>query len=212
MTGESCFAQSPDFCLRTQPATTLAGLVPARQRKRVLTQAWAAHLLFANGTTERTGTLTPVGCDDRAFHTLPLQSGARPQWPTGSAVRLREYGQECGQDCHHPSPQRPQLQSFGRRTCHRTRDIRIQIPPAPSDCSHVQIMQICRQFSGHRECRRRDSNPRHADYDSDRLPSGGGRLGPSWTVCWAVLSAGVHELACPVSWARRGQRRVRLYV
>src|SRR5438067_12754854 len=36
--------------------------------------------LVAKGRTEQTGALTPFGWDGRAVHTLPLQSGAHPQW------------------------------------------------------------------------------------------------------------------------------------
>ena len=42
-------------------------------------------------------------------------------------------------------------------------------------------------------CRRRDSNPRHADYDSARFPSVYRRYGRFWTVNWTVLSRNVHE-------------------
>ncbi len=38
------------------------------------------------------------------------------------------------------------------------------------------------------ECRRRDSNPRHADYDSARFLSVYGRFGRFWTADWTVLS------------------------
>jgi hypothetical protein len=43
-------------------------------------------------------------------------------------------------------------------------------------------------FPGISSCRRRDSNPRHADYDSGRLPSVYGRSGRCWTAGWTVLS------------------------
>jgi hypothetical protein len=44
------------------------------------------------------------------------------------------------------------------------------------------------RFTGTSPCRRRDSNPRHADHDSVRFPSVYGRFGQFWTADWTVLS------------------------
>jgi hypothetical protein len=59
-----------------------------------------------------------------------------------------------------------------------------RIRPIPNN--HGKFPQIVR-------CRRRDSNPRHADYDSARFSSVCGRFGRFWTAYWTVLSGDVHK-------------------
>jgi hypothetical protein len=68
---------------------------------------------------------------------------------------------------------------------------------------HASNDAICREFSGRPPCRRRDSNPRHADYDSgcpNRLsPVNTGDLRPPraiWTGMWTGLPWPLHVLVC----------------
>jgi hypothetical protein len=106
--------------------------------------------------------------------------------------------------------------AFGASPVGRTQDIRNRISPAPSARSVLQMTRLCRQSRGRPPCRRRDSNPRHADYDSachhvlSAVNTGdSGTAGQMWTGMWTHLSGELRERPQAIGFgARRDGSRV----
>jgi hypothetical protein len=129
----------------------------------------------------------------RADVSLPIQRASTPCERLGTSWPRSEARHSAGQ---------PHLGAAGSRF--RAHHVRIRRSDAPRNVdTNAQETAWLRASTSTESLQRDDAGggtrtPRHADYDSRRLPSADGRIEKCWTAGWTVLSADMSRPPTPV--------------